>query len=421
MLPEHVPSGAARQGRDYRSTASAAKQIRFPPRRRRVRGQSNGVRKRGDASLKQQTLTQMDFISSFGEEVTLTDDDGAACDWDKLAIPRRKSKAETAEKPQESTGEDTPVVIQDSFGSSDDGDDDDLHGDASAGVSPPPFRPQFRPPFQPRHVREAVTSPYSPARMEPLDAVKASPRRRAHLSGNLEGSGRLEQRARADGSISLPAHVPSSSGEEADDREIPDSDEENEELQLQDDRLIHQDASVAGDETQLALEELASLECPKLDHAHTLTEKLPASARPSPVLASSGRVADYEPALPTEAPTFESQRVPLHVLQSFTPASARTDILLPTSSEVLNFVIDGTETFLRLAYRVPEQVRRFWLFGHDTLRYMACVQPGKPHNPGWSYHIDRVYELNNPPREQAGSCIADQAMLSYSPQVELVH
>lgn len=31
---------------------------------------------------------------------------------------------------------------------------------------------------------------------------------------------------------------------------------------------------------------------------------------------------------------------------------------------------------------------------------MACVQPGEPNGSEWDYHIDQVYELNNPVEER---------------------
>ncbi|KAM0246694.1 hypothetical protein ACHAQJ_010130 [Trichoderma viride] len=437
MPSEQRSSDTARQSRDYRSTAST-KQVRFPLRRRRVRGQSNGVQKRENASLKQQTLTQMDFISSFGQEITLTDDDasdgdGTACARESLTIPQGDSEAQLAKKPQGETRENTPV-IQDSCGSTDGSSDGDVS--AETIVSPPRFRPG--------DVREAAMLPHSVERMESLDTVRDSPRRRAHLSRSLEESGRLTLSPQEDGT-SLLAHIHSSARElDDDDREIPDSDEENEEWQLQDDRLVHQETFITGYETQLVLEELASMEYTELGHKDSSTRKLLISTPPhSSALLSSNGAADNEvvfpvefsqclpttilqpPAfsssprtrfssddqtelnlglapkeLPNQGQAFESQRVPLHILQSLAPASARTDILLPTSSEVLNLIVDNSEAFLHLPYRVPEQVRRFWLFSHSMLRYMACVQPGKPQNHGWDYQIDQVYQLNNPVEER---------------------
>jgi hypothetical protein len=386
----------------------------------------------------------MDFISSFDEEVALTDDDASVgdettCDQNSVAIPRRDSEAQLAKKPQGPTRENTPV-IQDSCGSTDASSD----GETSAEVQGSPLR--FRPGDVQEASIEASIFPRSVEGTESLGLVRHSPRRRAHLSRNLKESRRLEQSPQEDGT-SLPTGIDSSAREPDNDREIPDSDEENEELQSQDYRLMHQETIITGYETQLVLEELASLEHHELGHSDLLTRKLLISRPHSPALSSSNELADNEvvfpievsqclpttilrtPAfpkspkstvglsdqtepsqgqkyhvlapmeLPNHGQTFESQRVPLHVLQSLAPASARTDILLPTSSEVLNLIVDGSETFLHLSYQVPGQVRRFWLFSHSILRYMACVQPGKPHNYGWDYQIDQVYQLNDPVEE----------------------
>ncbi|UKZ87544.1 uncharacterized protein TrAFT101_003336 [Trichoderma asperellum] len=450
MAPEPRSSETARQGREYRSTGST-KQVRFPTRRRRVRGQSNGIQKREvsslkreSSSLKQQTLTQMSFVSSFGEDATLMDDnasdeDGTAYDKSGLTVPQRESKSRLTTEPQELTTREDTVIIQDSCGSTYDssGDDDD---DASAGVN-------ISPPRWPEDVREAATAPpRSVSWADSLNIVRDSPRRRAHLRRNLEEL-RSTQSSQEEGTA-LSAHV-HFAATEADDREIPDSDEDDEELQLRDfNRLIHQETLYAGHETQLILEELASLEHPELTPGnssarrqlmasqnslaftpsngttnnkndfsmedtqtqHTAIPQTPAFSLPSSPSSPKTQVGSddqtnpsqgqkfHTPAhteLPSQGQIFESQRVPLHILQSLAPVSARTDILLPTPSEVLDLIISGSESFLHLAYRVPEQVQRFWLFSLGILRYMACIQPGRPRGHGWDYRIDQVYQLNN--------------------------
>ncbi|KAL6886733.1 hypothetical protein HDV57DRAFT_491222 [Trichoderma longibrachiatum] len=431
---------AARQGRTYRSTAPA-KQVQFPIRRSRVRGPGNGIQKREKASLKQQTLTQMAFVSSFSDEAPLMDDDsdeaasasdGMACDDDdKPTASHRIPEAELEEEePRTLSGRPTrgPVrgtspVIQDSYAS--------LDGSFPDGelveASPPQHRPS--------RGRDAAVSPRRRGRMGSLDAVKASPRRRAHWSRYSAGPKTPEQSSQANDTSPLVKY--------ADDREIPDSDEEDEDLDLQEvGPALHQDTFATGHETQFVLEELASLEYSQLDGQAAANDQLPTSiSRPS-ALASPGNAAISKLAQPpTEAPEclptpaetasqlpstppfptaasqsrvpaessqsqvchdqgFESQRVPLHVLQSFTPVSARTDILLPTPPDILKSIADGSEATLRLTYRVPEDVRRFWLFDHETLRYMACVQPGTPRGfLDWEYSVDQVYELNNPVEE----------------------
>ncbi|PTB67217.1 hypothetical protein BBK36DRAFT_1199982 [Trichoderma citrinoviride] len=442
MPSKRESSDAARQGRTYRSTAPA-KQVRFPSRRSRVRGQGHGIQKRERSSLKQQTLTQIGFVSSFSDEAPLMIDDddedtsdGAACDDDgKPAAPQRSSEAELEEQPREPTRRSvrgpmrgsvrgTSPVIQDSYGSLDSSFPDDVLGEA-----PPPQS-------LPIQGRYAAVSPRRRGKTEPLDAAKASPRRRAHWSRYPEGPKAPELSPLANDTSPLVRF--------ADDREIPDSDEEYDDLEPRDDGpALHQDTFATGHETQLVLEELAALEDSQLDVQHAANEQLPTSPPPPSALASSVDAAisklalppiEATESLPTPAETasqlsstpsfprttsqshvqaessqsqvwqdqaFESQRVPLHVLQSFTPVSARTDILLPTPLNVLQSVVDGSETTLRLTYRVPEQVRRFWLFDHETLRYMACVQPGTPRGfLDWEYSVDQVYELNNPVDER---------------------
>lgn len=450
MPPEPRFGDTARQDRQYRSTGSA-KQVRFPTRRRRVRGQSNGIQKRENSSLKreissskregpslkQQTLTQMSFVSSFGEEITLTDDDasdedGTAGDKSGLTAPQREYEPQLTKEPQELTTREDAVIIQDSCGSTYDGSDDD---DASAGAN-------MSPPRRPEDVRGAAAMPpRSVTWADSLDIVRDSPRRRAHLSRNLEESKSTQSSQEEGTSLLADVHLA------ADDREIPDSDEDNEELQLRDfNGLIHQGTLYAGHETQLILEELASLEHPELtsqssstriqlmayqnslaltpsdgiaNNKHDFpmedTRSQPATIPQTPTFSlpsspktqaspddqtdlSQGHNNYHAPAhaqLPSQGQTFESQRVPLQILQSLAPVSARTDILLPTPPKVLNLIIGGSEAFLHLAYRVPEEVQRFWLFSHSILRYMACIQPGRLRGHGWDYQIGQVYQLNN--------------------------
>ncbi|KAL7904416.1 hypothetical protein GGI35DRAFT_201592 [Trichoderma velutinum] len=435
MPSESQSSDAAEpQGRTYRSTPSA-KQVRFPMRRSKVREQGKGAQKRGNASLKQQTLTQMDFVSSFSEEVTLSDSDeesdGTFSGADKPVIPQRTSSEaqlkDTKEEEEEETIKDTPV-IQDSYASPDDS--------LSAQVSP------LR--LQPIQLRDTLLlSPRRVRSMGPPDAVKASPRRRAHWSRTPRGSKRLKPSQEDD--LPSPTRV-RFLPKDVDDREIPDSDEEYEELELlDDDEVVFQDTFATGHETQLVMEELASLEYPERDEEEreeepgTVTSQVLASTPQSPAPTSSGGSSNTKPIPPIETTTgrlpttkaplqsptispspnptseshqqtdlsqrphdqfFESQRVPLHILQSFTPVSARTDILLPIPSNVLSSLVDGSKPFLHLIYRVPEQVRRFWLLDQETLRYMACVQPGEPSGSDWDYRVDQVYELNNPVEER---------------------
>ncbi|QYT02798.1 hypothetical protein H0G86_009785 [Trichoderma simmonsii] len=442
MPSESQSSDAApQQGKTYRSTPSV-KQVRFPMRRSKVRreqgkGKGKAAQSRGkDASLKQQTLTQMDFVSSFSEEVTLSDsDDESDTSLSGANKPDILSKGSSEAQPKDEKGEKEEEeiirgtqVIQDSYASP----DDILSTQAS------PLK------LQPIQLRDTlVLSPSRVRFMEPQDVVKASPRRRAHWSSNPEGSKRLKPSQEDD--VPSPTRVRFLT-KDVDDREIPDSDEEYEELEvLEEDEVVLQDTFATGHETQLVMEELASLEYPKREEGEeqqqgqgTVTPQILASTQHSSVATSSETSSNNKPVPPTEttdplpttktslqSPTisqspnttsqshpstdlsqkphsqfFESQRVPLDILQSFTPVSARTDILLPIPSKVLGSLIDGSKPLLHLPYRIPELVARFWLLDQETLRYMACVQPGEPNGPDWDYHVDQVYELNNPVEER---------------------
>ncbi|KAH0526155.1 hypothetical protein TsFJ059_009519 [Trichoderma semiorbis] len=443
MMPDSQSSDAAPpQGKTYRSTPSA-KQVRFPMRRSKVRreqgkGKGKAAQSREkNASLKQQTLTQMDFVSSFSEEVTLSDsDDESDTSLSGANKPDILSKGSSEAQPKGEKGEKeeeeiirSTQVIQDSYASP----DDNLSTQAS------PLK------LQPIQLRDTlVLSPSRVRFMEPQDVVKASPRRRAHWSSNSEGSKRFKPSQEDD--VPSPTRVRFVT-KDVDDREIPDSDEEYEELELlEEDEVVLQDTFATGHETQLVMEELASLEYPEQNEEQreqgqgAVTSQVSASTSTphSSTTTSSETSLNSKPAPPIEttdplptakaplqSPTisqspnttsqshhstdlsqrphsqfFESQRVPLHILQSFTPVSARTDILLPIPSKVLSSLVDGSKPLLNLPYRIPELVARFWLLDQETLRYMACVQPGEPNGTDWDYHVDQVYELNNPVEER---------------------
>ncbi|KAK4059246.1 hypothetical protein Trihar35433_10999 [Trichoderma harzianum] len=440
MIPDSQSSDAApQQGKTYRSTPSV-KQVRFPLRRSKVRreqgkGKGKAAQSREkNASLKQQTLTQMDFVSSFSEEVTLSDSDDESdtslSGTNKpVILPKGSSKAQSKNKKEDEEIIRETQVIQDSYASP----DDNLSTQAS------PLK------LQPIQLRDTlVLSPSRVRFMEPQDTVKASPRRRAHWSNDPGVSKRLKSSQEDD--VPSPTRVRFVS-KDVDDREIPDSDEEYEELEvLEEDEVVLQDTFATGHETQLVLEELASLEYSERNEEQreqgqgAVTSQVPAStstphsstatlsetssnSKPVPPIETTDRLPKTKTSL--QSPTisqspnatseshhstdlsqrphsqfFESQRVPLHILQSFTPVSARTDILLPIPSKVLSSLIDGSKPLLHLPYRVPELVARFWLLDQETLRYMACVQPGEPSGSEWDYHVDQVYELNNPVEER---------------------
>ncbi|OAA70896.1 hypothetical protein LEL_09487 [Akanthomyces lecanii RCEF 1005] len=111
-------------------------------------------------------------------------------------------------------------------------------------------------------------------------------------------------------------------------------------------------------------------------------------------------------------PLVESQRVALATLQGFTPASARTDILLPLSDLTLANLLSGHQDAVILPFKIPAQVVRFWLLHDGVLRYLACVAGDHDHDHDpkqengcgghgtWTYRVGQVYELNNPMQEE---------------------
>ena len=218
--------------------------------------------------------------------------------------------------------------------------------------------------------------------------------------------------------------------------EIPDSDEEEE-----DDLPASEayDDFVAGPETQMALKEVASSNLPGSSKStvplHELARQAPPSSpspsvsyqepelfsdaqRPSsattipaqttPLQQSSRRPKTirqplHPPSSPTTAHTqpIESQRVPLHVLQSLPAASVRTDIVLPISRSALSSLTAGHRVCLELPFKIPTQVSRFWLLEDSMVRFMACIEAvAEMDHARWSYAVSQIFELNNPVEEE---------------------
>lgn len=129
------------------------------------------------------------------------------------------------------------------------------------------------------------------------------------------------------------------------------------------------------------------------------TELPPPSSTPKTRSRPAKRVRNpiHRPLPQTQTQPLESQRVPLATLQSLPPASARTDVLLPLSQDIIDDVLEGYQADLILSFKIPAQVVRFWLYDGELLRFMACADPGRvTEGPAWRYHLTQVYELNNP-------------------------
>ncbi|PQK13940.1 hypothetical protein BB8028_0004g08710 [Beauveria bassiana] len=147
----------------------------------------------------------------------------------------------------------------------------------------------------------------------------------------------------------------------------------------------------------------------------TLSHDIPETAHGTPLR----RPLHHPEPVDTQGVPFESQRVALATLQGFTPASARTDILLPLSHGTLANLLSGHQDAVVLPFKIPAQVVRFWILHDGVLRYLACVaaaatdgsssggggnfDPRRDNGCGgrgvWSYRVAQVYELNNPAQE----------------------
>ncbi|KAF5662074.1 hypothetical protein FHETE_8179 [Fusarium heterosporum] len=216
--------------------------------------------------------------------------------------------------------------------------------------------------------------------------------------------------------------------------EIPDSEDEDDEDFGEDENA--ENAFVAGAETQLVMTEIASSEEEIIKEASSTRTSFgvkrqafaaitseefsgsrdrassslpPLSSRPTtmPPLSSTPKARKRpakrirkpirRPAPPTQTQPLESQRVPLATLQSLPPASARTDVLLSLSQDMMDDLVEGYQANLILDFKIPAQVVRFWLYDGELLRFMACADPGRvTEGPAWRYHLTQIYELNNP-------------------------
>lgn len=128
------------------------------------------------------------------------------------------------------------------------------------------------------------------------------------------------------------------------------------------------------------------------------------------------RPLHHQEPVDTQGVPLESQRVPVATLQGFTPATPRTDILLPLSRRTLTNLLSGHQDAIVLPFKVPLQVVRFWLIHDGLLRHLACVstpennissggrsesrynpkqENGRGGQGTWTYAISQVYELNN--------------------------
>ncbi|KAM0562906.1 hypothetical protein ACHAPJ_001746 [Fusarium lateritium] len=265
-----------------------------------------------------------------------------------------------------------------------------------------------------------------------LDEMETPTKTRRGESTELGGS---QTRSRSGSPTPKMKRVSPGSGKKRVMIEIPDSEDEDDEVFGDDENA--ENTYVAGAETQLVMSEIASSEeentkaSPALpsqagakrqplgaisseessgSHGRASSSSLPPlmsrtptlpplSPTPKPKRRPAKRVRNpiHRPVPPTQTQPLESQRVPIAILQALPPASARTDVLLPLSQDIIDDVLEGYQADLILNFKIPAQVVRFWLYDGELLRFMACADPGRvTEGPAWRYHLAQVYELNNP-------------------------
>lgn len=119
----------------------------------------------------------------------------------------------------------------------------------------------------------------------------------------------------------------------------------------------------------------------------------------------------------SETQWLESQRVPLEVIRTLDPQTARSDIILSFHPEHVEEIVAGTKNHEFSNYKIPMTVGRIWIYVTKPvceLRYMATIsdakQPGSiddktgignaEFNRGagtsFAYELLQVYQLNNP-------------------------
>ncbi|KAK0739071.1 hypothetical protein B0T21DRAFT_361885 [Apiosordaria backusii] len=116
---------------------------------------------------------------------------------------------------------------------------------------------------------------------------------------------------------------------------------------------------------------------------------------------------------------WESQRVPLHVIESLGPQTDHSDIVISVDPEIVNEIVEGRRDHEFREYRFPPQVLRVWMLATDPIneiKYMAVIGPAK--QPGeidgdsgykgnaefnraetkfkFAHELVQVYRLNNP-------------------------
>jgi hypothetical protein len=245
-----------------------------------------------------------------------------------------------------------------------------------------------------------------------------SPTKPSKRGGSTELGNREQEQSET--KSSSPKKQARTSGRFSHIHEIPDSDEEDDEPFV-DDAEKSDDEFDAGPETQFAVNAFVALEHSRSTSAESKTPQPQEAEQHGSIDTTSDETADSTPKGPSKqqlppqpkpkrlrmplhhpisnqtlTQPLESQRVALHILQDFPPATVRTDILLSVEPSILDRILEGYQTHVLLPFKAPVQAVRFWLYDGTLLRYMACPEAGERADGVWRYHLRQIYELNNP-------------------------
>ncbi|KAI9151946.1 hypothetical protein HJFPF1_09163 [Paramyrothecium foliicola] len=254
--------------------------------------------------------------------------------------------------------------------------------------------------------------------MPDLASTPTKPRAR---NGSAELGNQNKQQADATPEApSLAKNASSTTGTTRFVDEIPDSEQEDDESLASDGDQSDEEGYDAGAETQLAMNQIADLEDTRTSSGdpqtrassqqrrRSSTQHDPedgvevghkSSERQSPPRSNRKRLRtpiNHPISNPALTQPLESQRVALHILQDFPPATVRTDILFTIEPSLLDSILEGFQTHILLSFKAPAQAARFWLYDGSLLRFMACPGDSERTDDGWQYHLKQVYELNNP-------------------------
>ncbi|CAI4217731.1 unnamed protein product [Parascedosporium putredinis] len=201
-----------------------------------------------------------------------------------------------------------------------------------------------------------------------------------------------------------------------------------------------EDAYAVGEETQFALDLLASGTegtLSTIQSGYQETSQNSSRKRPDPV-KQTPRQTRKKATVTFSSPQFcpdeeddhaaqhktqvytqmNSQRVDLAIIRAMPPPTDRSDIFISIHPQHVQKIVNGTKDHEFRTWKIPSTVSRIWIYvtkPESMLRYMACIGPAKvpgeivnergignaefnkkAGKPGFAYEIEELYELNNP-------------------------